>query len=494
MVATAVEIASAVRAGTLDPVRVTERALAGIEAGDRVVNAFRVVRTEEALEEAGAVAERADLAELPLAGVPVAVKDVVEVKGEYAAWGSVAYPPTSATEDHELVRRLRAAGAVIVGLTRVPELCVWPMSDVPGAITRNPWQPAYTAGGSSGGSAAAVAAGFVPVAHGTDGLGSVRLPSAMCGIVGIKPGADILSEGLFANRQWPGENDRPNAPSEGSLSRGQGSDQPKRESGTGESPGHEIGSARSSTDTEEGWFGLSAHGSHATTVSDAALMLSVLAGRPDFAEIGEPGELRVAVSTVTPLTHFPVPKPLRSAVDRVAGLLAEDGHRVERATPRYSLEAALGLVGRWFAGPAEQAATLDANLLQPRTRTLTRIGRAMQAAGLIQPGTRRRWLARTEEFFTRYDVLLTPTLGALPPKAERWHERSFLANMLPSGRVAPFTGLWNLAGYPAMSVPAARHPSGLPIGVQLVAPAGGESRLLALAARLERLNPWPRTP
>lgn len=436
--ATAVEIASAVRAGTLDPVRVIERTLAGIEAGDRIVNAFRVVRTEEAIKEARAVAERADLAELPLAGVPVAVKDVVEIEGEYAAWGSAAYPATSATEDHELVRRLRAAGAVIVGLTRVPELCVWPMSDVPGAVTRNPWQPAYTAGGSSGGSAAAVAAGFVPVAHGTDGLGSVRLPSAMCGIVGIKPGADILSE--------------------------------------------------------SGWFGLSAHGSHATTVSDAALMLSVLAGRPDLAEIGEPGELRVAVSTVTPLTRFPVPKPLRSAVDRVAGLLAEDGHRVERATPRYSLEAELGLVGRWFAGPAEQAATLDVNLLQPRTRTLTRIGRAVKAAGLIQPGTRRRWLARAEEFFATYDVLLTPTLGALPPKAERWHERSFLANLLPSGGVAPFTGLWNLASYPAMSVPAARHPSGLPIGVQLVAPVGGESRLLALAARLERLNPWPRTP
>jgi amidase len=438
LVATAAEIASAVRAGTLDPVRVTERTLAGIEAGDRVINAFRVVRAEEALKEARAVAERADLAELPLAGVPVAVKDVVEVKGEYAAWGSVAFPATAAAEDHELVRRLRSAGAVIVGLTRVPELCAWPMSDVPGAITRNPWQPAYTAGGSSGGSAAAVAAGFVPVAHGTDGLGSIRLPSAMCGIVGIKPGADVLSEG--------------------------------------------------------GWFGLSAHGSHATTVSDAALMLSVLAGRPHFAEIGEPGNLRVAVSTTTPFTRFTVPKPLRSAVDRVAGLLAEDGHQVERATPRYSLEAELGLMGRWFAGPAEQAAGLDPNLLQPRTRTLTGIGRAVKAAGLIQPGTRRRWLARTEEFFAAYDVLLTPTLGALPPKAERWHERSFLANMFPALGVAPFTGLWNLAGYPAMSVPAARHPCGLPIGVQLVAPVGGESRLLALAARLERLNPWPRTP
>jgi amidase len=438
MAATAVEIATAVRAGELDPVAVTERALIGIEAAGKLVGAFRKVRAQQALAEAQALRDRPDLGELPLAGVPVAVKDVAEISGEYAAWGSKIFPDTPAVEDHDIVRRLRAAGAVIVGLARVPELCIWPMSDAPDGIARNPWQPAYTAGGSSGGSAAAVAAGLVPVAHGTDGLGSIRLPSAMCGVVGIKPGADVLAE--------------------------------------------------------TGWYGMSAHGSLATTVADAALMLAVLADRPDLAEVGEPGALRIAVSTDVPLTRAPVPKPLRATVEEVADLLSAEGHRVERATPRYGVEAPLGILGRWFAGPSEQVDGLDRTALQPRTQAHVRLGRALRAAHLIRPATQRRWLARAEEFFTEHDVLLTPALSALPPKAVRWHERSCFANALPSVRLAGFAGLWNLAGYPAMSVPAGRHGSGLPIGVQLVAPRGGEARLLALAAQLERVNPWPRTP
>lgn len=438
MAATAREIATEVQAGRLDPVLVAQRTLAGIEAADRVVGAFRTVRAEAALAEARAVKARGDLSTLPLAGVPVAVKDTVEIRGERVTWGSRAFSAEPATDDHEIVRRLRAAGAVMVGLTRVPELVAWPTTDSPEAITRNPWQPAYTAGGSSGGSGAAVAAGLVPVAHGTDGLGSVRFPAAMCGLVGIKPGADLLGE--------------------------------------------------------SNWYGLSAHGSLATTVADAVLLLSVLADRPSLAEIGEPGTLRVAVSTAVPLTHAPVPRSLRSAVDRVAEVLATAGHRIEFATPRYGIEAPLGVLGRWFAGVAEDADALDESLLQRRTRTHIRIGRALRAAGLIKPGTRRRWVARAEEFFSDHDVLLTPTLATLPPKAVRWHERSWLANAISGTRLGPFTPLWNLAGYPAISVPAARHSSGLPLGVQLVTTPGGESRLLALAAQLERLNPWRRVP
>ncbi|NKQ56645.1 amidase [Amycolatopsis sp. K13G38] len=438
MVATARELATAVRAGELDPVALTERTLHGIDAANRVVGAFRKVRAEEALSEAREVAKRPDLADLPLAGVPVAVKDVAEISGEYAGWGSSAMPTEVSTTDAEVVRRLRAAGAVIVGLTRVPELCIWPMSDGPDGMARNPWHPAHTAGGSSGGSAAAVAAGLVPVAHGTDGLGSIRLPAAMCGLVGIKPGADLLAEG--------------------------------------------------------GWYGMSAHGSLATTVTDAALMLSVLAGKPELAEVGQERPLRVAVSSDLPLTHAPVPKPLTAAVDHVADVLARLGHQVERATPQYGTAATLGILGRWFAGPAEQAEDLERARLQRRTRAHVRLGKALRTARLIRPGTKTRWLARAERFFGEYDVLLTPTLATLPPKAERWHDRSWAANAIPSIRVAGFTGLWNLAGYPAMSVPAGRHPSGLPIGVQLVAAPGGESRLLRLAAQLERENPWPRTP
>ncbi|GAB3566621.1 amidase [Amycolatopsis endophytica] len=436
MVLTAKALARAVRAGEMDPEHETGRVIAGIEAADRIVGAFRRVRSAEAVAEARAVRERGDLADLPLAGVPVAVKDVAEVAGETVTRGSRAGAGIPAGSDHFVVRRLRAAGAVIVGVTRVPELCIWPMTDSPEAVTRNPWAPEYTAGGSSGGSAAAVAAGLVPVAHGTDGLGSIRLPAAMCGLVGIKPGADVLAE--------------------------------------------------------DGWFGMSAHGSLATTAEDAALLLSVLADRPDLAEAGEPGHLRVAVSTEVPLTHAPVPRPLTAAVEHVADLLAASGHAVERARPRYGVEPLAGILERWFAGPAEQAEALDRSLLQPRTQRHVRIGHAVRK--LVRPGTARRWIERAAEFFTAHDVLITPTLATLPPKAAEWHTRSCAANAVPSIALAGFTGLWNLAGYPAMSLPAGRHPNGLPIGIQLVAPPGGEARLLALAARLEALNPWQRLP
>lgn len=436
---TAAELARFVRDGRLDPVDVTKRALHGIAAADRVVGAFRRVRAEEALAEAAEVRDRADLATLPLAGVPVAVKDVTGIAGERASWGSERDSPVAAT-DGEIARRLRRAGAVIVGITRVPELCAWPMSDGPDGIARNPWNPAYTAGGSSGGSAAAVAAGLVPVAHGTDGLGSVRLPSAMCGLVGIKPGAGVIAE--------PGE---------------------------------------------AGWFGMSSHGAMATTVTDAALLLSVLAERPDLAELDDPSPLKIALSTTQP-TRVPIPHPLAAAVGTTGELLARVGHHITEATPRYGVEPVLGISTRWFAGPAQQVRDWDRNVLQRRTRTLVRAGAVLNALHLIRPGTKRRWIARAEEFFAEHDVLVTPMLATLPPKAGPWHQRSWLANATPSLRVAAFAGLWNLAGFPALTVPAGRHPSGLPIGIQLVAPPGGEARLLGLAAQLERLNPWPRLP
>jgi amidase len=312
MVSTAVEVANSVRAGELDPVTVTERAVAGIEATNPVVGAFRTLRGQAAIAEAEVLAKRPDLHELPLAGVPVAVKDVAGITGEHASWGSPALPDLPAIEDHLIVSRLREAGAIIVGLTRVPELCIWPMSDGPDGIARNPWQPGYTAGGSSGGSAAAVAAGLVPIAHGTDGLGSIRLPAAMCGLVGIKPGANLLPE--------------------------------------------------------TGWYGMSAHGSIATTVADAALLLSVIAARQELARIQDPGTLKIAVSTQVPLTRAPIPRSFRRAVATSADLLAEHGHTIERATPRYGVEATIGILSRWFAGPAEQAEGLDLELLQPRTR------------------------------------------------------------------------------------------------------------------------------
>ncbi|MEU4254040.1 amidase family protein [Amycolatopsis sp. NPDC026612] len=438
MVLTAVEIAASVRAGSLDPVQVTKDALDRIAAADGVIGAFRRVRTAEALAEAAEVAGRSDLASLPLAGVPVAVKDVTELAGEYASHGSQAGPSARADADGVLATRLRAAGAVVIGLTRVPELCIWPMTDTPDGIARNPWDPTYASGGSSGGSAAAVAAGLVPLAHGSDGMGSVRLPAAMCGLVGLKPGADLLAEG--------------------------------------------------------GWFGMSVHGSIATTVADTALLLSVLASSPSLASVEPPSAVRIGMSTTVPVLRTPVPKELVAAVSTAAGHLAAAGHAIAPAAPRYPATMVLGMTARWLAGPAVQARDFDTGRLQRRTRAHIRAGRLAERAGLIRESTRQRWLSRAEEFFAAHEVLMTPTLSHWPVKAGRWHEKSWLANVLPSTRLAGFTGQWNFAGYPAITVPIGRAATtGLPTSVQLVARPGGESLLLGLAAQLESANPWPRT-
>ncbi|NBE52605.1 amidase, partial [Streptomyces boluensis] len=224
---TAAEIAAAVHEGTVSPREVLADHLARIDRLDGRVGAFRTVRAEAALAEADAVAARADLDQLPLAGVPVAVKDNLPVRGESTRNGSAATSGAPAERDHVTVARLRAAGAVVIGLTNVPELCVFGTTDGVHGTARNPWDTARTAGGSSGGSAAAVAAGMAPLGLGNDGMGSLRIPAAHCGLVGLKPGAGTVPR--------------------------------------------ELGG---------GWFGMSENGPLATTVEDARLMLSALTDSP----------------------------------------------------------------------------------------------------------------------------------------------------------------------------------------------------------------------
>ncbi|KIF78399.1 amidase [Streptomyces sp. 150FB] len=436
---TAANLAQAVRAGDLAPVAAVQDALHRIALGSEQIVAFRRVRDTEAVAEARELEERADLGVLPLAGVPVAVKDVVAVAGEYAGWGSQAGSRETFTSDSDIVGRLRTAGAVIVGLTHVPELCLWPMSDIPGTVVRNPWNTDYTAGGSSGGSAAAVAAGFVPLALGTDAIGSVRSPAAICGLVGVTPG-------------------------------------------TGTVP---------SADSSD-WSGMHSYGPLATTVTDAALLLSVLAGRPELARISEAGALRVATSVKPPGGQGKVPREFVAAVGRTAELLRGAGHSVTEATPEYG-RISPALLTRWLAGPGRPTEALAWKRLQPRTHRHLRAGALLRRAGLGGEGPKRAWIARAEAFFADHDVLVTPMLATLPPRAEEWSTKGWLANAVPAARLTPFLGPWDLAGCPAMSVPAGQHPSGLPLAVQLVAPPGGEARLLAVAAQLERLAPWPLT-
>ena len=438
---TAVGTAAAVRDGRLTARRVVEDALGRIEDA-RAIGAYQLVRTFAALREADEVDARRDRAELPLAGVPVAIKDNVAVTGEPMRVGTRASDPAPQSADHQVVARLRTAGAVVVGVTRVPELCVFGTTDGVFGIARNPWDRKRTPGGSSGGAAAAVAAGTVPIALGNDGMGSIRIPAACCGLVGIKPGADVVPA--------------------------------------------EIGNGS--------WFGMAENGPLATTVADAALMLAVLADRPGLASPAAPDRLRIAVSIAPPAAGVAVDPHWARAARGMAPLLREAGHEVSESDPSYGQLLALSELARWTAGTELDARLLlDRDRLEVRTARHAAIGRAVLRAGFPRESGRRRWRARAESFFTGVDVLVTPALARSPVAAKEWHERGWLANVVSNLRYAPFAAPWNLAGWPAMTVPAGFDQDGLPLAVQLVTPAGGEALLLGLAAQLEELRPWTRT-
>ena len=439
-VRTATQTARDVRAGTLTARAAAEQALERIASVDDRVGAYQVVRSEKALAEADAVDARTDRFQLPLAGVPVAVKDNVAVAGEPMRIGSAGTDPRPQDKDHEVVRRLRGAGAVVVGITRVPELCVYGTTDSTYGITHNPWDLDRSPGGSSGGSAAAVASGTVPVAHGNDGMGSIRIPSACCGLVGIKPGLGVVPADL-----------------------GDGS-----------------------------WFGMAENGPLATTVDDAALMLSVLAARPELADPADIGSLRVAVSTRVP-GPTPLSRSWRAAATTSADLLRKAGHRVVEAHPPYGQVLALSEVVRWAAGTELDARGLaDRSLLQPRVRRQAALGRAALAAGFPRESGRARWREKAEHFFADHDVLLTPMLAQRPRRAREWGARGWLANIGSNAFYAPFAAPWNVAGWPAMSVPTGTDSAGTPLAVQLVGPPGSESTLLAVARQLETAQPWRR--
>ena len=288
-------LAAMVRDGQVAPRELVELCLARIEALDPQLNAFRVVRAEQALADA----ERADRTGA-LAGVPIAVKDDLAMAGEVATRGARSHGGP-APADAEALRRLRAAGAIPIGITNVPELTIFPWTaTTANGVTRNPWDPTRTPGGSSGGSAAAVAAGMVPAATGSDGGGSIRIPAAACGLVGMKP------------------------------SRGRVSAQPG----------------------DSGWLGLSVYGALARTVTDSALMLDVMHGAlpadsdhaPAFsgsyvqAAAREPGRLRIAISRkFAPGLIGRVSADQRGAWERVATLLSDAGHDVAQRDPAYGL-------------------------------------------------------------------------------------------------------------------------------------------------------------
>ncbi|PIM71452.1 amidase [Streptomyces sp. JV178] len=437
---TAAEIAAAVQEKRVTPREVVAEHLARIALLDGRIGAFRTVRAEAALAEADEVAARADLGELPLAGVPVAVKDNLAVRGEATRNGSAATPDDPAAEDHVTVARLRAAGAVVVGLTNVPELCVFGTTDGVHGTARNPWDLTRTPGGSSGGSAAAVAAGLVPIALGNDGMGSLRIPAANCGLIGLKPGFGVVPADI----------------------------------------GHGD------------WFGMSENGPLATTVEDARLMFQVLAGTDPGEPAPSSSSRGIALSVRSPLVGVTVTRPYADAARRAAEALAGAGHRVRRADPPYPLWLGTTSLAHWTAGTAVDAEDLDPALLTRRTRVHAAVGRRFVKG--VRAGDRREQLRRRmEPFFAEHEVLLTPALARRGPAAAPWHERGWLRNLLVNTNYSPLTPPWNLTGWPAMSVPFGTLPSGAPCAVQLVGRPGSELELLAVAEQLQELHPWRRT-
>ncbi|MER5916031.1 amidase [Streptomyces sp. NPDC001982] len=448
------ETARALADGEVTARALVERTLARIEATQGTLNAFRLVRAEAALAEADAAdAELAAGARRPLLGVPLAVKDDMDVAGEPTAFGCRGdFPPVAA--DSEAVRRLRAAGAVIVGKTNTCELGQWPFTEGPAfGDTRNPWSTGHTPGGSSGGSAAAVAAGLVPAALGSDGAGSVRIPAAWTHLVGIKPQRGRIST-------WP---------------RG------------------------------EAFQGITVNGTLARTVADAALLLDAAAGnhaddphqppRLNAADAArrEPGRLRIALSLKPPFTALParLEPEVRDRTVELAGKLAELGHTVEEADPPYG-QIGLTFVPRATVGIAEWVREApDPALLDRRTRDAARLGRLLDGAPLR--AARRAESAlhrRIGAFFTSYDVVLAPTTAAPPP---------LIGALLPLGGAAtdramiaacPYAWPWNVLGWPGVNVPAGFVAGGLPVGAQLLGPANSEALLISLAAQLEAELRW----
>lgn len=438
--ASAKEIARAVRRGDVSAVQVVADHLDHIRNHDNV-SAFRLLRDAEAPAEAEQVDQQEDLAGATLAGVPVAVKENTPVAGLPTWHGSAAARGPVADGDHEVVRRLRGAGAVVVGTTRMPELGLWGTTDDETAVTRNPWRPDRTAGGSSGGAAAAVAAGLVPIAHGNDGLGSIRIPAACCGLVGLKPGRGMVPCQLGA----------------------------------------------------DDWFGLTEHGILATTVADAAAGFAVLAGQPAGA-LAEPARLTVAVSRRCPVQGVRLDGANRAAVGTAARLLVAAGHDTVRADPTYPIWLGARGTATWFAAAYRDAdaAGLDRATLQPRTRRHVALGEWAWRRGYVRDRDRQRWRDQCLAFLDSYDLLLTPALAAEPPPAGPWRDRSWRANLLSNIRYAPYAAPWNLAGLPAIVFPVGTRRDGLPVAAQLVGPPGSERLLLAVAGQVEQAAAWPR--
>jgi amidase len=438
--------ADLIAAGEVTSRALVELFLGRIERLDPVLNAYRVVLREQALAEADQADGRHRAGDRrPLLGVPIAIKDDVDLAGQATMFGCDIHPAPAA-EDAEAVRRLRAAGAVILGKTHVPELMATPWTESPTfGVTRNPWDLHRTSGGSSGGSATAVAAGLASAALGSDGAGSVRIPAACCGLFGLKPQRGRV----------------PTAPA--------------------------VDPAQ----------GLAVYGPLTRTVEDAARMMDALTdGGPSFTQAAAqpPNTLKIAVSTaVPPGVVAKLDAEQRGGVEMVAGALRELGHVVSDRELAYDLAFGNRVLARFVRAIGEKALEVGhTERMSRQTRGLARMGRSIppavaRAAGRAAADD----AAKLNAIFEHADVVLTPMFTRRPPRVREFARRSGPVTLLQMVRLAPYAGGFNHTGQPAVSVPAGFTADGFPLAAQLIGPPDSEPLLISLSAQLERARGWP---
>ena len=455
-------LAAAIRGGDVSATEVVDVAIGRIEARDPAVGAVVATRFDEARAEAAD--SRLDG---PFAGVPYLVKSLGgEVAGLPTSRGSRLFADDVATADSLAVARARAAGVIVLGMTNTPELGKNGSTEpVVHGATHNPHDLTRSPGGSSGGSAAAVAAGMVPVAHGNDGGGSIRIPASACGLFGLKP-----SRGRV-----------PHAPALDAFA-------------------YPVGCIHALT----------------RTVRDSAALLDAVAAPAPgdayrappapgsfLAAVGaEPGRLRIGFTTTT-ARGDESDDDCADAVARIAAVCEVLGHEVTQATFAYDVEAANAALAAVMAVNVADAIgnrlsalgrTLQDDDVEPFTRILYERGRTMTGLEVIEAlHALERAGREIAPFFGDHDLLLTPTLPIRVPELG-WADTTRPETMVRAAAFSAFTGIFNTTGQPAMSVPAGTDANGLPLGAQFVGRLGDEDRLLRLAASLELAAPWPTTP
>jgi amidase len=461
MFRSAVELAGMVRAGEISARELVQVSLDRIEELNPALNAFVDVDAERALATADAV-RPGD--ERPFAGVPTAIKNNRPARGLRLTYGCALMERNVCDYDHNVTRRLRDAGFVIVGTTTLPEYGILPVSEARiFGPTRNPWDLQRTPGGSSGGAAAAVASGMLPVAHGNDGGGSIRIPAACCGLVGLKP------------------------------SRG-----------------------RISAAPELGDSSLGIDGMLTRTVADTAAILDVLAGyepgdatwapppAEPFAQLAarDPGRLRVAATTLPPVPDAVLDPMCARAVADAAELLRSLGHEVVEVEPPWQADGLRELFGVVFSNHIALSIAYSGMVagreptaadMEPMSWAIFSMVRQLSAVEGMGAAVRLQAFARRLiAFLAPYDALLTPALAErpLPLGTLDTAAPEPMATFTRSGLFTPFTPVFNATGQPAISLPLYEGEDGLPLAVQIVGRPADEGTLLALASQLEDAAPW----